>query len=1065
LASLDCGGVSAMIGHPDDPDFFAAQPGGRVLRAHLGAPDTPPRIVAEQHLPGADVSIARLGFRDAGKAIQVFDRSGARWDLKRDLTGAPKQQDFAFDCVESPLGWRARLTAGPEVRIEAASGQQAERRIGLGRSATGLAVVGAGRFLAVACDGEVLLIDASPAATTQPSQIPGFRLAAGSTLVVGDSEDANGRFLVSDSAGQIQIVEPAAPSASLRPRAFDEIPELAFRPEQRVYRPRSKPTGGAARSANLENAAAALDRSVAGEVRNDLREIVRDGGLEPSELAEALVLLAACEQHLDGFGSAVDDALLEAARLFERAGHGDREADLRLWRGALLLPPIDSTGSAGDSAGIEAGLVELERAVGLYSKGHPPDLRQAAIAETYVAWGLLNLGEPSQAMSLMRTVQTRRDSDLVLQQAGEIDRVLGAIHSSRGEWKAAAEAEDRALASPAAAERPGLRRVSSRAKRNALAAQGLWRELAALAPQAPDAPDDDWALHRLTAQARGPGGPKESESAQAIPAVRHFKARREAEAGSLKDAVVLLERAIAAYAEQRLDDLALEAGLECAEVLEKLGRWPDALKHYERVTQRLRPVAAGPAGAPISSGLGRAYRGSARCLLALNEPGRALATVAQADLADWFSTDGQAVARSAGLGLPPESAAVEDKLRHARRDHGAHSAAARALERELENDNRVLALGDSDAAFDVSSLQLAQGEAVLVYAALGPHSLHGFLLRGENELFARRLPVSRDELRKGIWSWRKSLGDRRRGLAERDERPGLEGLLSLSPEPDTSPTSGTRPAGPTWGAYLDDSLIRPFEGDLTGVTQLFVIPCDDIGALPLEAIGRSKRVVDRFAVSYVPHLATLRALRAEGRLKRTHQSRAVAIAEPADRLRYLGSALAAEEQLLATYVGKNASFERLCAADLADSRLVYLSVRAQLRDPQSPSGHVALMLPISAKDEAADGITGRDLMRLGIRAQVLVLDSTDRAERENVSGAGLVALVRAAMTAGAEWVVLGLWDAPEESRGIWASEFHRRLSEGLSPPDALRQARRVVEREPRFCDPVHWAGYVLYGAP
>jgi CHAT domain-containing protein len=87
------------------------------------------------------------------------------------------------------------------------------------------------------------------------------------------------------------------------------------------------------------------------------------------------------------------------------------------------------------------------------------------------------------------------------------------------------------------------------------------------------------------------------------------------------------------------------------------------------------------------------------------------------------------------------------------------------------------------------------------------------------------------------------------------------------------------------------------------------------------------------------------------------------------------------------------------------------------------------------------------------------------ADRGSVTGPGLRDLAGAWLSAGARAVLLALWDPPAESGPRLLAEFHRAVASGAPPAVALEGARRAVARDPRLRDPVHWAGFVLYGAP
>jgi tetratricopeptide (TPR) repeat protein len=1066
ISRLDCGPVVALVGAPGDEECFAATDDGRILRLRFGGPKSQLRVTAEHRFAGGLGSIARLGLSRSSKVVRVFARDGRVRELLRDLTGSASETAPAIDVVESPRGWRARLSPGPTLEIDWPGGVAQPLRFGIGRPAHDLAVVDSGRRLLTACDGQVLSVDLSNPRTIRPTELRAMSASDGTVLIASDPDDPDGQFLVADSTGRMALLSPKVLAARSRPRSLAEIPEFAFQPHRRLYRTSDDARGDATHHSTLETLRSELDRGDAARALGSLREWEADSTGSASDRAEMLVMLAAAEQELGGPATTIDERLLEASRLFNAAGRADREADVRLWQASLLLPALDSLPSLRDPAVIEKGLLELDRLLAPSPNSQRSRVRRDAIMHTYQAWALLNLGETALASISLRAAMIERPRDLVLSQAAEIDRAAAALSAARGDWPLAADADARVLSALTSTDRPALRRAAARARLHALAAQSLWAEVAALTPSSDDRADAEWTLHRATAQARARTRPAAPSEAARTPAAIHFKARFQAQAGELERAAEGFERAANEHADARLEDLELEAILERAEVLERLGKTTDAVALFGKAARALRPgtTDALDASRPIRAATGRAYRGLARGLLALDRPQRALSALEQGDLADWFRADGEALVRSAGLGVPSDPAQPSAALRKSRSENGPASGAARTLERELQNSNRILALGDPEVAFDVQSLHLESREASLVFAPVGPKAIYGFVLRGDEVARVKRLPLSRAELRRAIWSWRKSLGDQGRGLVDREEPLGLEGLITLSPEPNGPSDASPEPLGPTWGGYLEDALIRPFADVLNGVDHLYVVPRDDLGALPLEAVGRSSRVGEQFQISYLPNLSIFQALRAEGRATSEPAKTTTIIADAADRARYLSAALAPDAAVTFTYLGADASRDRLFAAKLAPSGLVFLNAAGRLDRAKAPSGAVGLKLPADRPGTNADGLTCRDLLRLGMKSHVLVLDPTDRADRDAVRGIGLSALARATMAAGADWLVLMLWDAPEESKAVWAAEFHRAISDGAAPPEALQKAKLAVARDLRFRNPVHWAGYVLYGA-
>ena len=80
-----------------------------------------------------------------------------------------------------------------------------------------------------------------------------------------------------------------------------------------------------------------------------------------------------------------------------------------------------------------------------------------------------------------------------------------------------------------------------------------------------------------------------------------------------------------------------------------------------------------------------------------------------------------------------------------------------------------------------------------------------------------------------------------------------------------------------------------------------------------------------------------------------------------------------------------------------------------------------------------------------------------------IPGEAIINLGRAGLLTGTRSVVVTLWEPPKLSARRFYAEFYARLQQGDAPAAAVETARAAVARISEFRDPVHWAGYVLYG--
>ncbi len=66
-----------------------------------------------------------------------------------------------------------------------------------------------------------------------------------------------------------------------------------------------------------------------------------------------------------------------------------------------------------------------------------------------------------------------------------------------------------------------------------------------------------------------------------------------------------------------------------------------------------------------------------------------------------------------------------------------------------------------------------------------------------------------------------------------------------------------------------------------------------------------------------------------------------------------------------------------------------------------------------------------------------------------------------ALQAGAQTTLASLWLVDAESTAQLMGEFYKRLDEGASAPEALRQAQLNLLKHPKYSHPYYWSPFIL----
>jgi CHAT domain-containing protein len=150
--------------------------------------------------------------------------------------------------------------------------------------------------------------------------------------------------------------------------------------------------------------------------------------------------------------------------------------------------------------------------------------------------------------------------------------------------------------------------------------------------------------------------------------------------------------------------------------------------------------------------------------------------------------------------------------------------------------------------------------------------------------------------------------------------------------------------------------------------------------------------------------------------------------------------------------------------DLAQYRVVHFATHAVF-DNDNPGLSGIMLSMFDERGRMQDGFLRlHDIYGLDLPAELVVLSACNTALGRQVSGEGLVGIVRGFMYAGAKRVVASLWKVDDEATGEMMRRFYTGMIEDkLSPAAALREAQLAMWRQPRWRAPFYWAAFGLQG--
>jgi CHAT domain-containing protein/Flp pilus assembly protein TadD len=310
-------------------------------------------------------------------------------------------------------------------------------------------------------------------------------------------------------------------------------------------------------------------------------------------------------------------------------------------------------------------------------------------------------------------------------------------------------------------------------------------------------------------------------------------------------------------------------------------------------------------------------------------------------------------------------------------------------------------------------------------------------------------------------------------------------LIGAPPTRASSVAEATR-----LGRELFALLLGPVASDLAGATRLTIVPDGVLHSMPFESLvravtadGRPQYLLESLDVAYAPSASVRTAL--PQRSPSTRPLDLLAYGDPplpvpaAHRPSVRASGLAPllharreieevarlfPEERRRVRLGAEASERAFKREDLSRFRRVHLATHG-LIDSREPA-RSGLLLAAGAASE--DGVLQSvEILRLPLQADLVVLSACGSGLGRLVRGEGLVGVTRSFLHAGAQSVIVSLWNIDDESTADLMKGFYSRLRDGAPADRALREAKRDLAASDRaaYRFPYYWAPFVLIGAP
>lgn len=280
-------------------------------------------------------------------------------------------------------------------------------------------------------------------------------------------------------------------------------------------------------------------------------------------------------------------------------------------------------------------------------------------------------------------------------------------------------------------------------------------------------------------------------------------------------------------------------------------------------------------------------------------------------------------------------------------------------------------------------------------------------------------------------------------------------------------TTGSRDAAVL--ATLYDHLIRPVAGDLPTLAQVIVVPDGVLHGVPFAGLIRRETgrfVIQDHAVATAPSLLTY--LRSTRRSADGAALRALVVGNPAlDRtVVALPDAAGEAREIAALYTDSKLLLDAAATKRTFESTAGSFDVVHFAGHAVSNVDYPALSnLRLAGMPGDSNGMLfAHEIANIPFeRTRLVVLAACQTSAGRIRRGEGVFNLARPFLAAGVPAVVASLWDVDDRATRALFVAFHRALSGGATPADALRAAQigALEQSDPQRRDPANWASFAV----
>jgi tetratricopeptide (TPR) repeat protein len=247
-------------------------------------------------------------------------------------------------------------------------------------------------------------------------------------------------------------------------------------------------------------------------------------------------------------------------------------------------------------------------------------------------------------------------------------------------------------------------------------------------------------------------------------------------------------------------------------------------------------------------------------------------------------------------------------------------------------------------------------------------------------------------------------------------------------------------------------LIAPIR-DQFKAEHLIIVPHAFLHYLPFHALSDGQRyLIDDFSVSYAPSSSIFAVCQEKSRPRGQGDTLVLAVPDARapfieEEARFVATAMGRARLLL----GADATEEQLRAHG-PSSRFIHIATHGYFRQDNPMFSSIRLGNSL---------LSLFDLYQLQFDAELVTLSGCGTGMNVVIGGDELIGLVRGLLYAGAQTLMVSLWEVHDQSTAEFMRDFYQGYEASTNKANALRTA--VMKLKEKYRHPYYWAAFALVG--